>query len=178
MFLASLIIGLIIGFILKGDIRKIDVSNIKGPYLAVAAFSIEFILFNLIRRGVIERGNLTYIFYLTQYLLILIFIYLNRKDYAFLVIGLGIILNALAIFLNGGAMPVSPEAMVKTGMAPSIEYVKETMTSSEGLYAVQNSKTILPFLGDCIALGRYVISVGDIFISIGLMGYVIKEMKK
>lgn len=178
MFLVSLIVAIIIGLLLKGDIRKLDASNLKGIYLAFFAFLIEFILFNLIRKGIIQRNSITYVFYLIQYILILSFVYMNRRDYAILTIGIGIFLNALAIFLNGGAMPVSAEAMVKAGMAPSIDMVKETMASSEGLYQVASSKTILAFLGDCIALGRYVISVGDIFIALGLMGYVIKEMKK
>jgi hypothetical protein len=181
MFLTALLIGILVGFLLKGNIKNIDVEKIKAPYLAVIAFSIEFILFTLVRKGLLSSGNITYILYLTQYILILLFIYKNRKDYSFLVIGIGIILNALAIFLNGGAMPVSPEAMVKAGIISSINEVKETMASSEGLYIIQNSNTLLPFLGDVIPLKHfrhYVISIGDIFISIGLIWYIIKEMKK
>lgn len=178
MFLVSLVVAIVIGLLLKGDIRKLDASNLKGIYLAFFAFLIEFILFTLIRKKVIERSIVTYIFYLIQYILILSFVFVNRLDYAILIIGIGIFLNALAIFLNGGAMPVSASAMVKAGMAPSLDLVKETMASSEGLYQVATSKTVLAFLGDCIALGKYVISIGDIFIALGLMGYVIKEMKK
>lgn len=178
MFLVSLVVAIVIGLLLKGDIRKLDASNLKGIYLAFFAFLIEFVLFTLIRKKVIEKSIVTYIFYLIQYILILSFVFVNRRDYAILVIGIGIFLNALAIFLNGGAMPVSANAMVKAGMAPSLDLVKETMASSEGLYQVATQKTIFAFLGDCIALGKYVISIGDIFIALGLMGYVIKEMKK
>lgn len=181
MFLAALLIGIVIGLLLKGNIKNIDVEKIKSPYLAIVAFSIEFILFTLVRKGLLSRGYITYLLYLTQYILILVFIYKNRTDYAFLVIGVGIILNALSIFLNGGAMPVSPDAMVKAGIVSSINEIKETMASSEGLYVLRNSNTLLPFLGDVIPLKHfrhYVISIGDIFISIGLMWYIIKEMKK
>ncbi|WDC85404.1 DUF5317 domain-containing protein [Caloramator sp. mosi_1] len=178
MFLAALLIGIAIGLLLKGNIKNIDVEKVKSPYLAIVAFSIEFILFTLVRKGIISRGNITYVLYLTQYILILIFIYKNRKDYAFLVIGIGIILNALAIFLNGGAMPVSPDAMVKAGIVSSVNEIKETMASSEGLYIIKNSNTIFPFLGDVIPLKHfrnYVISIGDIFISLGLIWYIVKR---
>ncbi|SET11416.1 DUF5317 domain-containing protein [Anaerobranca gottschalkii] len=177
LFIIFIILGIVIGLLLKGDIRKIDVTKLRYPYIAIGAFGIEVILFTLVRKDIIQRGMLTYIPYLFQYFLILFFVYLNRKNFGLLTIGLGIFLNALVIFLNGGAMPVSPEGLVKTGIAPSIDAATEGLIAAEGLYTVITSETLLPFLGDVIPFWRYVMSIGDVFIFIGVMVYIITEMK-
>lgn len=177
LFIIAVILGLIIGFLLKGDLKKIDVGKLKYPYLAIGAFAIEIVLFTLVRKGVIERGILTFIPYLFQYFLLLLFIFYNRKNFGLLTLGFGMFLNALVIFLNGGAMPVSPEGLVKVGIAPSLEAVTEELIAAEGLYTLIDSQTLLPFLGDVIPFWRYVLSIGDVFIFIGIMVYIVTEMK-
>lgn len=177
MFLEALIIGIIIGYILKGSLKNLENIKFKGAYIAVSAFVIEVILFSLVRRGILHRGYLTTIIYIIEYALIFLFVYFNRKNKYILIMGLGFLLNALAIFSNGGAMPVSAKAAVAAGLAPSIDAVKAT---AEGLYIIQNDNTRLYFLGDIIPktyLRHYVISIGDIIAAIGFMMFIIKGMK-
>ncbi|QCX33520.1 hypothetical protein FDN13_07255 [Caloramator sp. E03] len=177
MFLEALIIGIIIGYILKGSLKNFEDIKLKALYLAVGAFFVEFILFSLVRRGILSRGYLTTLIYIIEYALIFLFIYLNRENKYILIMGFGFLLNALAIFSNGGAMPVSAKAAVAAGLAPSIDAVR---ASSEGLYVVQNEGTRLCFLGDIIPktyLRHYVISIGDIIAAIGFMMFIIQGMK-
>ncbi|KRQ87788.1 hypothetical protein ABG79_00593 [Caloramator mitchellensis] len=176
--LFSVILGIIIGYLLKGDLRNMDVSNLKGIYIAFASFLVEVILFTLVRKGILERGLITIIIYSIQYLLLFIFVYLNRKNFAILILGLGFLLNAIAIFSNGGAMPVNPNAIVEAGLAPSIDQIN---ASSEGLYIVADETTKLAIFGDFIPIKyvlHYVISIGDILIYLGILLYIIKEMKR
>ena len=87
--------------------------------------------------------------------------------------GVGFLLNAIPIFLNGGAMPVSAKAAETAGLTLNI--------SSEGLYTLINGSTKAWFLGDIIPLTflrNFAISIGDIIAALGLMLFIITGMKK
>jgi hypothetical protein len=172
MFLVVIIIAIIIGYILQGSLKNIDPSKIKAIYLVFIAFFIETIMVMLIRKEYFVRGNLTYIINLIMYIFLFVFIYQNRYNKWLLLIGAGFLLNALPIFFNGGAMPVSSSVINQLGMTQNV--------TSEGLYVIIDESTRLPFLGDIIALKYpkpYVISVGDIVEVIAIAAFIITEMK-
>lgn len=173
MFIQVLIISIIIGYIFKGRLKNIDTSNINGTYLVFAAFFIEFSIVMLVKTSYISRGTLTFVLDLIMYMLLIIFIYLNIKNKPIVIMGAGFMLNALPIFLNGGAMPVSSTGASAAGLTQNV--------AGEGLYVLINSKTKLAFLGDVIALKYprpYVVSLGDIIIAVGLMIFIIGGMKR
>ena len=60
----------------------------------------------------------------SSYVLLLAFVVLNRRRIGFLVIGVGMLLNFLAIVSNGGLMPVTPANAEKAGMGYQIEGVE------------------------------------------------------
>ena len=172
MFFLALIFAIIIGYILKGRIKNIDASNIKGIYLVFISFFTEFIVVNLIRRGYLNRGTETFIIDLCMYALLFAFIYVNRKNKWIVTIGIGLILNALPIFLNGGAMPVSSSAIKSLGITDNV--------SKAGLYTIIDSNTKAAFLGDIFAM-KYpypgVASLGDAVAALGVMLFIITEMR-
>jgi len=173
MFIEGLIFALIIGYILKGKIRNLENVDIKGVYFVFIAFFIEFIIIIGIRKNFFNIGIFTYMLDLIMYTLLAIFIYLNRKDKYIMLMGIGFLLNAIAIFLNGGAMPVSAKAAEIAGITLDI--------SNEGLYTLINENTRVRFLGDVIPktfLRNFAISIGDILAMLGLMLFVITGMKK
>jgi hypothetical protein len=167
-----MITAILIGYILKGSIKNINPSKIRSIYLIFIAFLIEAIMVMLIRKGYLVRGTLTYIINLIMYITLFVFIYQNRYNKWMLLMGAGFLLNAIAIFLNGGAMPVNSIIMNQLGMTQNL--------SSEGLYVIINGSTRLAFLGDIIALKyprAYVISIGDITEVIAIAAFIITEMK-
>ena len=173
MFIEGLIFALIIGYILKGKIRNLENVDIKGVYLVFISFFIEFFIIIGIRKGIFNIGIFTYMLDLIMYTLLTIFIYINRKDKYIVLMGIGFLLNAIAIFLNGGAMPVSAKAAEIAGITLDI--------SNEGLYTLINENTRVWFLGDVIPktfLRNFAISIGDIVAMLGLMLFVITGMKK
>jgi hypothetical protein len=178
MFVELFFISIIIGYLMKGSIKNIDVSNIRGLYLIFIAFFIEFAIIMSIRKGFITIGYITYGMDLVMYILIFLFIYLNRSNIYLVLMGAGFLLNALPIFFNGGAMPVSVEAAVYTGLIQDADSAK---LSSYGLYSLIDSNTKLWFLGDIIPR-KYprpiVFSIGDLISAIGLSLFVITSMKK
>lgn len=173
MFFEVIISAVIIGYLLKGRLKNIDILGVKAIYLVLIGFLIKFIIVMSIQHGLITRGALTFILYSIQYSLLLIFVIINRKNKYILIMGIGFLLNALPIFINGGAMPVSASVALSVGLTKPIW--------TEGLYRAIDDTTKLNFLGDIIPynIGRaYVISIGDIILAAGLFLFIVTGMKK
>src|SRR6266508_5599619 len=94
-----------------------------------------------------------------------VFVVANRHMPGMLLIGLGTLLNLIAMSANGGVMPASPSALVAAGLPLHHErYV------NSGL--VEDAR--LPFLGDVFAIPEpvplhNVFSDGDICIGLGVV---------
>lgn len=173
MFIEALFFAVIIGYILKGKIKNLENVDIKATYLVFISFLIEFMIVISIKKGFFNIGIFTYLLDVIMYVLLVIFIYFNKKNKFILLMGLGFFLNAIAIFLNGGTMPVSTKAAQTAGLTLNM--------SKEGLYSLINENTKVWFLGDIIPLTflrHFAISIGDIIAVVGLMLFIITGMKK
>lgn len=91
------------------------------------------------------------------------------------VVAFGLFLNMVAIAANG-AMPVSPEAMVRADLAPNVATAMQA--SLRAPRAVQTAGDNLVFLGDIIPLGMFdqVLSFGDLILLFGLADIVMNSM--
>jgi hypothetical protein len=173
MFIEALFFAVIIGYILKGKIKKLENVDLNRAYLIFISFFLELFIVISIRNGFFNIGLFTYILDSIMYSLLVIFIYFNRKNKFIVLMGVGFLLNATAIFLNGGAMPVSAKAAETAGITLNV--------TKEGLYTLINENTKLWFLGDIIPLTflrNFAISIGDIIAVVGLMLFIITGMKK
>lgn len=171
MFIEAVIIAVIIGYILKGNIRNLENVEINKLYLAFIGFGIEVVINILIMNGLLARGTLTFILDFIMYLFIFAFAYFNKKSLYLIIMTAGFLLNAIPIFLNGGAMPVSSNAARIAGLTQNV--------TKEGLYRLIDSSTKFGFLGDVIPLTilrHFAISIGDIIAAIGLMLFIIYGM--
>jgi hypothetical protein len=173
MFIYSLLIGVIIGYIFKGKLRNIETDSIRLVYLIPIGFVIEAFLVLAIRNGILSRGIVSFIVDLIMYTTLFTFVYANRSNGGILIMGIGFLLNALVIFLNGGAMPVSSTAAEIVGLTEEI--------SSQGLYRAVDISTRLVYLGDIIPIkypSAYVVSIGDIISAIGIIVFIVSGMKR
>lgn len=171
MFIEVLLFSIIIGYIFKGSIKNFNIDNYKAVYLVFIGFVMEACMVFLISKGLLVRGMETYILDFIMYILIFIFIYLNRKNPWIVLMGFGFLLNAIPIFLNGGAMPVNAKAAVTAGLPQNI--------SREGLYLFGNTNTKAAILSDIIPLTflrHFVISIGDIIGAVGMSLFIITGM--
>lgn len=173
MFIEIIVISIILGYLFKGNIKNLENAKIEGIWIILIGFLIEVLIIILIRKAIITKGIITYLLNLAMYICLFVFTYLNRKNYCLLIMGVGFILNAIPIFFNGGAMPVSEYAIKMAKLTMDVE--------KEGLYVLINEGTKFWFLGDVIPLTilrNFAISFGDILTATGLMFFIIFEMKK
>lgn len=173
MFIISIAAAIIFGYISGGRIKNLENINLKAIYLVFIAFGLELIVVICMRRSLLSIGTATYFIDVAMYSLLMIFIILNRKNICIIIMGIGFLLNAVPIFLNGGVMPVSGEAIRILEFSPNI--------GSEGLYTIIDSSTRLWFLGDIIPISfisSFIISIGDIITSAGLILLIVKGMRK
>jgi MFS family permease len=117
--------------------------------------------------------------HVASYLLLLAFAARNGRVPGFALAGLGFASNAIAIFLNGGRMPVSAEAWAdSTGMG--------TAAYADHVYnnvATANAGSHLAFLGDVFALPHALpfantFSIGDVLLVAGATLFVYRNGRR
>ncbi len=111
------------------------------------------------------------ILYLCSLLLVVLFAWFNRRIVGISVIGLGLLLNAAVIGLNGGQMPVEVGQLAATGQ---LEEMRAGESQGEwSTFAIMKPDTRLPFLGDRILMPMpfrepTILSLGDLVIALGI----------
>ncbi|HBM81726.1 MAG TPA: hypothetical protein DD426_13000 [Clostridiaceae bacterium] len=174
MLTEAVVLSVLIGYILKGSINNFKNADISYIELAIGSFILEDIVVILIRRNVFFSSPAIFILHAIVYMLLFIFVYFNRKCTGVLIMGAGFFMNAAAIFANGGLMPVSKISAFKANLGYMVDNI-----SSYGLYKLIDKNTLLYPLCDIIPRPYprpFVISIGDIVISIGMFLFVIKLM--
>jgi hypothetical protein len=174
-----LVIAILIGFARKGSIKKLSDTNIRMWYLFIASFLVQGISMYLYHHGSFI-DNIYPLLIIGSYLTIIYAIWCNRNLAGFKLFGLGTFLNFLVIATNGGRMPVSTNALDVIGLSAYISKLTEGVTKHQ----IITNETHLWFLADVIpiqpplALGSSVISVGDIFITLGVAWFIYRGMSK
>lgn len=111
------------------------------------------------------------------YVLALAVLWLNRSHPWSLPVLIGLGLNALVITLNGGRMPVAPDALARMARGLALP------TTAAGLdprHVIAGPGTRLAVLGDTLAvgMGRFgvIASPGDLLMALGIAGFVQGQM--
>ena len=106
---------------------------------------------------------------------LLVFALRNWHIWGIRLMAAGFLLNLLAMSLNGGLMPVSPEQVASANLADRIEDVQlgEPVPSSKGVLMAPGEARLW-FLSDIIVFPPHspvarVVSVGDLAIGLGLV---------
>ncbi len=106
---------------------------------------------------------------------LLLLVWLNRQEAGMWLVGIGVFMNFTVIAINGG-MPVLPEAAT-IGLGRDITAVDFNALPK---HVLLDESTRLAFLGDVIPVRiiRNVISLGDVFLAIGLGVFVEDQMRR
>lgn len=107
-----------------------------------------------------------------SYLLLLLFVAANRRRPGLVILGLGLFLNLLPIFANGGLMPVTPETLDRAHISRADVQPGDWIRNSKDVLK-QREDAHLWFLSDRLVWadlpGFRVFSIGDLFIAGGLL---------
>jgi len=177
--LYTVVISIIISYLLGGRFKFILQQPLKHIWLATFGLLIQIIIFT---DFFASRCNdtISVVLHGVSYILVISFIFINRKIPGILLIGIGIILNATVIFLNGGYMPASLESVEKTSAGRQLEILSQGSATNNSQAITED--TILPWLADIFYIPSWVplsnvFSIGDVLIAAGVCLYLIRCMK-
>jgi len=174
-FLLAIVIGTLIGYLMKGRIRNLPFFALQAAYLLLIFLLID-IFFNRFFTYFFSPYNRLLIITLLmiQYGSMFALVICNQNRWPLWLIGGGEFLNFFVILVNGGRMPVyisdpSKESrfeQLRTGQIPH--------------YMLMDETTIFAFLGDRIPIKVFtesLLSIGDIIIWFGLVFLMLHAMK-
>jgi hypothetical protein len=161
--LPSLVVGLLIAKLLGGRPSRILEQPLRLGGLVFGSLAVQVVLFS--RLGDQIPAGLVKGLHLASYALLLAFALVNVRRLPLAPTWAGLLLNATAIFANGGRMPASADASAAAGVSPA----------ANG--NVSLSAPHLRFLGDVFALPSQLpfanaFSVGDVLIGLGVFAFV------
>lgn len=174
MFVLSIVVAVIIGYLCKGQLSNLRFVQIKGITLIFASFIVEWMTKILLKQNILALGKVSWSLHLFTYILLFVMIFRNWEKNAIKLIGIGTLLNALVIFSNNGIMPVGIWAMERLGIPRGV--------TLEGMYLVMHDQMYFKILADILPVRimnrGFILSIGDLFLMAGLMLIVIQGMKK
>ncbi len=179
MFIEGTIIGLIIGKIRRGRFSNLEHLSIRAWPLIVLAFLIQISPIFSKELPILQKLE-PYAFLISLVLLAIVLIVNLRKKGTWALL-LGVILNIIVIIFNKYKMPISLESLELAGLYPMVEGIKSgDIVNYISLEQVNNWTKIL---GKYIVIPQpyplsKVLSIGDIFITLGLILLIQGEMLK
>jgi hypothetical protein len=182
LLLWALPLGIVLGYLRGGRLANLSHLELQGAWLVLLALIIQLLIFPLgSRPPVVQFG--TEVFHLLSYALLAAFVVLNRREWGILAMGLGMLLNVIAIAANGGYMPTYPELLIAAGRLEAAQRLQE-----RGIYAnnicigCEGIDARLTFLGDVFYAPAWVpfanvFSIGDLLIATGLIYFLQAKMR-
>ncbi|MGH2683921.1 MAG: DUF5317 domain-containing protein [Actinomycetota bacterium] len=166
-----LLIGVLLGFGLGGDIRNLATAELRLWWVLPVAVALQVAP---IPRAEGQVGaNLPFAALIRSFALIGLVCGVNWRLRGFPTLLLGVLLNLIPISLNQG-MPVSAEAVIEVGGS-----VEDLPTQRGAKHHLATRDDVLTILGDTIAVRepfKAVVSIGDIVMWVGAALFVTAAM--
>jgi hypothetical protein len=153
--LLALVVSLIVGLLRGGKLRNRTEMRVTMWWLLPLGFLV------LAASSFVpeDNGDLAVGLVLGSYVPLLLFVWLNRNLTGIWIAGIGILMNFTVIAANGG-MPVLLEAARLAGETGDLVF--------DAKHVLLDESTRIPFLADIIPLPGAVLSLGDVFLAIGV----------
>ncbi|WP_432407140.1 DUF5317 domain-containing protein [Wukongibacter sp. M2B1] len=179
MFLEAAVLGVVIGLVRKGSIRNISVTKIRGWILALIAFVLQ--ISTLIFRDVSFVESYGRYFYIASSILIILTLVFNLDKKGMWIILTGSILNFIVVIMNGNKMPISFDGLELAGLQNMIDGIKSGEITN--YMSIEQVTNWTKHLGKYIVMPKpypmaKVISIGDVFMSLGIILFVQGQMIK
>lgn len=161
------------GFLRGGSLANLQFLSLRGYGIVLAAFAIQLVL---IYAPLPNIGNnlLRVLLLLVSYVMVAIFLLLNRRVPGMWLFAIGFLANWAVILANGGYMPITYEALASAGLGHA------AASAAPGTLVFGSKDVLLPFaetrlgwLSDIFVIPPpfpvpSVFSIGDVFIALGI----------
>src|SRR5439155_27253206 len=130
-----LILALLAGLLRRGRLDALSQHRWRLPALPCLGLGVQIVAFLPNESASLLARTFASTLHMLSYLLLLAFIWANRRTAWIWLIGLGLAANAIAISVNGGFMPGAPSALEGMGtseVAATGVYENSGLMSGEG----------------------------------------------
>lgn len=176
----ALLLGILIGLLRRGSFAHLAKLDLRAGILVLLALLIQILIFPMGKgaKPLITWG--TEYFHIASYLLLLLFMIVNYREWSLWLMALGMLSNFIVIAANGGYMPASIDALRAAGKTTVVERLLAGEPS--GNVIAMTAETKLNFLGDILWLPSWVpfasaFSVGDLLLAVGLVWLLQAKMR-
>ena len=167
--LYAILLGLVVGVATRGRLGALGQLQFRWWPLAVGGLIVQLVLFSPLAEGVASVGPLVYV---TSTAIVAVAVLTNiRQNRGFAVVAAGALCNLAAITLNGGFMPVTPEALAESGRTAATGY-SNSLASAQPALDMLVDRFVLP----SGLPWANVFSVGDVLIAIGIALVIVTTM--
>lgn len=161
MFVESAAIGAAAALFRGGQLRNLSKIELRGFWLFVVAVSMQ----GIVQLGWLRNSSAGAV-YALSFVILMLGLFFDRQYKGLRIVALGVLSNGLAVWLNGGKMPVLRNLVGYTHM-PSGYGQFQT-------HSLSSMNSMLWFLGDIVKIwtplqGLIVISIGDILMALGII---------
>ncbi|MBI2887350.1 MAG: DUF5317 domain-containing protein [Chloroflexi bacterium] len=169
MLTSSVLLGLAVALLRRGDLRLLAQVRFRFWWLLVGAFALKLALARFGGEGLWGLSAYAPGLHLLVYGLLLAPLAANRRLPWMGLLIAGTALNCVAVAANGGRMPVVAEALALLGKTRSLEQLR---AGADVIHTLASDATPLAWLGDWIPVPlpvSAVVSPGDVALALGVV---------
>ena len=179
MFIEGGIIGLILGKVRGGRFSNFSYLSIRAWPLIFLAFFVQ--ISPAFTDKISALAGFQFYAYGISVGLIILLMLLNMDKRGLKIMLVGLLLNLAAIYFNTWKMPVSMEGLQLAGLQPMLEAIRSGKIAN--YIPLENIQHWSKYLAKFIVIPKpyplaKVVSVGDLFITLGLILFIQGEMTK
>jgi len=183
MLIETILAAMIVGFVSGGNFNNLGNTNIRYINLIFISVAVRY-LPSLMNFGVLKNYSvfkevISPLFFNFSYFIIILVLIINIEYKTLNLVLFGSIMNFIVVIANGGYMPVSEVALERGGY----NFVGVTGEFLDMNHIISSESTRFYFLGDIILIPLpypfpQLLSIGDIFMCIGIFLFIISNMIK
>jgi len=172
--IVALVLGIVVGLLAGGRITNIANVRLRFVWLLFLGLVIRYATQWAIENGVPNVELLRLPLFGAGFLVLLLGLWFNRELPGLPLAFVGIMLNAAAILINGGSMPVWEPSVIAAGLSPAdigtafYKVVSETAAGGLPPEFLANAGPLGDIIPVPIPFLRNVASIGDLFLASGL----------
>jgi Family of unknown function (DUF5317) len=160
------VIALVLGALRGGHLRNLTGIRVTLWWL----LPLGFVILAIANFLPTDQHELAVALILISYLPLLMFVLLNRKLSGIWIAGIGILMNFTVIIANAGMPVLTEAAQIVSGSTADLALGAK--------HVILTTETSLPFLADVIPLPGAVLSLGDVFLAIGIGVFIEAQMRQ